>query len=63
MTTVSIHEGETRGRGQLSFDNPDVAMVVYNLFIYTIVTIWSANCFPENKEKSSAGLISYPEEI
>ena len=22
-----IHEGEARGRGQLSFDNPDVAMV------------------------------------
>ena len=27
VITVPIHEGEARGRGQLSFDNPDVAMV------------------------------------
>ena len=27
LITVPIHEGEARGRGQLSFDNPDVAMV------------------------------------
>ena len=34
----------------LSFDYPDVAMVI----IYTIVTIRSANWFPGNEEKSSA---------
>ena len=27
LITVTIYEGEARGRGQLSFDNPDVAMV------------------------------------
>ena len=27
LITVPIHEGEARGRGQLSFDNPNVAMV------------------------------------
>ena len=54
MITVPIHEGEARGGGQLSFDNPDVAMVV---------TIRSANWLPGNTEKSSAWLISYPEEI
>ena len=40
MIIVLIHEGEAQGRGQLSFNNPDVAMV--DLF-YTIVTIRSAN--------------------
>ena len=60
MITVPFHEGEARGRGQLSFDNPDVAMV--KLF-YTIATLRSANWFPGNKAKSSAGMISYPEEI
>ena len=27
MITVPIHEGEARGRGQLSSDNPKVAIV------------------------------------
>ena len=26
MVTVLIHEGEARGRGHFSFDNPDVSM-------------------------------------
>ena len=60
MVTVPIHDGEARGRGQLSFDNPNVTMVQ---LIYTIVTIRSVNWFPGNKEKSSGGMISYPEEI
>ena len=30
MITDPIHEGKARGRGQLSFDNPDVAMVCYS---------------------------------
>ena len=27
LITVPIHEGEARVRGQLAYDNPDVAMV------------------------------------
>ena len=27
LITVPIHEGETRVRGQLAYDNPDVATV------------------------------------
>ena len=49
---VTVYESKARGRGQLSFDNADVAEV----------TIQSATWFPGNKEKSTAG-ISYPEEI
>ena len=33
LITVPIHEGEARVRGQLAYDNPDVAMV---LVFYTI---------------------------
>ena len=36
MITVPIHEGEALPGGQLSFDNPDVAMAE---LIYTVVTI------------------------
>ena len=60
MITVPIHEGKARGRRQLSLDNPDVTMVQ---LIYTIVAIRSANWFPGSKEKSSDGMMSYPEEI
>ena len=27
LITVPIHEGEARVRGQLAYDNPDIAMV------------------------------------
>ena len=30
LITVPMHEGEARGRGQLSLDNPDVAMLLGN---------------------------------
>ena len=49
MITVQIYEGEAPGRGQLSFDNPDVAMV-YILF-FTTVTKRSGSGFQEIKRK------------
>ena len=36
MITVPIHEGEVPGRGQLSFDNPDVAFLYHSYNNYGV---------------------------
>ena len=56
VIAIPFHEGEARGRGQLSSIIPMLPW--YNYFI-----IRSTNWFPGNKEKSSTGMISYPEDI
>ena len=53
---MSIHEDEARGRGHLSVESQCCHGI-------TILYHSSANWFPGNKEKSSAGMIPYPEEI
>ena len=56
LITVPIHVGEARGRGQLSFDNPDChGMTNFYHSYYTERELFI--------EKSSAGMISYPENI
>ena len=46
MIIIPIHEGEARGRGQLSFDSHGITILYHRKY-----------------RKSSAGMISYPEEI
>ena len=54
MITVPIHEGSYRSI---------IPMLPWCNYFIAIVTIQSVTCFPGNKAKSSARMISYPEEI
>ena len=57
MITVPIHEGEARVRGQLAYDNPDVAMV------YVFYTIGNECREYIMSGGNLRGSISCPEEI
>ena len=56
MITVLIHEGEARGRGQLSFDI--LMLPWYNILYHSYSTEHELVSW-----KSSAWMISFPEEF